>query len=273
MKNKLTEILTRFASFILRLAAPPKCAICEELLYESGELCPYCLDGFAHAMNRRCPRCSKAARSCTCRPRNMFFTTEIGEKSLLSLTYFAKKDCTDAGDIVSRKLVYSVKKSMARDSARFSARQLSHELLRLFAKEKLDIEQWYITYPPRSKKEITRFGFDQSKQLASLIAEYTGMKFACTIERKGGEMQKNLSPAERKFNADSIYFLSKGFDPKGKRFIIVDDVITTGATVSACAMILTENGATDVFPISIARLKKKKRLPKRKSPGKLWFKK
>lgn len=271
MKYKLAEALARILSFILNLVSPPKCAICKDILSESGELCPVCLSHFAHAMNRRCPLCGKTARSCTCRPRYMQYTTEIGEKRMLALTYFAKSDCTDPGDIASRRLVYAVKKSLPRSCVKFAARQISHELLRFFAREKLDITKWYITYPPRSREGIREFGFDQSKQLTRHISRYTGIKVIPCFKRNKGKMQKLLSTTERKMNADKIYELAPGCDVKDKRFLIIDDVITTGSTVNACAKLLLDGGASDAFPVCISRMKKKKRLPKRKSPKKLWF--
>ena len=86
-------------------------------------------------------------------------------------------------------------------------------------------------------------------------------------------MQKNLNAAERKINADNTYFLKDDVDVKGKKFVIVDDVITTGSTINACASLLISAGATDFFPVSVSRTKKKRRIPKRNSPAKLWFKK
>ena len=272
-KNKIAELLAKIFSFLLDLIAPPKCSVCSDLLEESGELCPRCLKYFTDAMNRRCPLCLKTPRACTCKPRNLFETTDIGEKKLISLTFFAKADSTDKGDIVSRKLVYKIKKSYDRTGARFAARELSHQLLKLFEKNKLNIEDWNITYPPRSKVEAKKYGFDQSKQLAKLISEYTGMNFCSCFDRKNAKMQKNLNAAERKINADNTYFLRDDVDVNGKKFVIVDDVITTGSTINACASLLISAGATDVFPVSVSRTKKKRRIPKRNSPAKLWFKK
>jgi len=203
----------------------------------------------------------------------MFETTPIGEKKLISLTFFAKPDSTDRGDIVSRKLVYKIKKSYDRTGARFAARELSHQLLKLFAKNKLNPEEWFITYPPRSRVEARKYGFDQSKQLAELIAGYTGIRLCACFDRNNSKMQKNLNVYERKINADSTYFLKNDVKIKGEKFIIVDDVITTGSTINACASLLMSAGASDVFPVSVSRTKKKRRIPNRNSPAKLWFKK
>lgn len=271
--NKFIEFILKILSFLLDLVAPPKCSVCLTLLEDSGELCPSCLKHFTDAMNRRCPLCLKTPRSCTCKPRNLFETTDIGEKKIISLTFFAKADSTDKGDIVSRKLVYKIKKSYDRTGARFAARELSHQILKLFAKQKLKAEDWYITYPPRSRVEAKKYGFDQSKQLAKLISEYTDLKLISCFDRRNSKMQKNLNVAERKINADNTYSLKKDVSVKGGKFIIVDDVITTGSTINACAALLMSAGATDVFPVSVCRSKKKRRIPKRNSPAKLWFKK
>ena len=72
---------------------------------------------------------------------------------------------------------------------------------------------------------------------------------------------------------NSTYSVKKDLNIKDKSFIIVDDVITTGSTINACASLLMSAGAKDVFPVSVSRTKKKRRIPKRNSPAKLWFKK
>lgn len=272
-KHKIWDIISRILSFLLDLIAPPKCSVCLCLREESGELCQKCLKHFTDAMNRRCPLCLKTPRSCTCKPKNLMETTPIGEKEMIALTFFAKADSTDMGDRVSRKLVYKIKKSYDRTGARFAARELSHQLLKLFTKEKLDIEKWLITYPPRSKLEARKYGFDQSKELAELVSKYTGMTVYSCFDRKSSKMQKNLNAAERKINADSTYSLKESIDVKDKSFVIIDDVITTGSTINACASLLMAAGAKNVFPICVSRNKKKRRIPKRNSPAKLWFKK
>ena len=55
---------------------------------------------------------------------------------------------------------------------------------------------------------------------------------------------------ERKKNLVNAFKVTK--DVKGKRILVIDDVITTGATVAECSKILKENGAKLVFALSIA---------------------
>lgn len=64
--------------------------------------------------------------------------------------------------------------------------------------------------------------------------------------------QKQLSKADRLQNTKDAYACYPQFDYSGKRLLLVDDVITTGATVSACAKALLAAGAVDVFAAGIA---------------------
>lgn len=73
--------------------------------------------------------------------------------------------------------------------------------------------------------------------------------------------QKQLSREERLLNTRDAYACGAGTDLAGKRILLVDDVITTGATVSACGMALLKAGAADVFAAGVAAAEE---LPKEK---------
>lgn len=64
--------------------------------------------------------------------------------------------------------------------------------------------------------------------------------------------QKTLGRAARLQNTRGAYACRRGTDLTGKRVLLVDDVITTGATVSACAQALLQAGAVSVFAVSFA---------------------
>lgn len=78
--------------------------------------------------------------------------------------------------------------------------------------------------------------------------------------------QKDLDLAERLRNTKDAYACRPGTDLSGQRVLLVDDIITTGATVSACALALLQGGAVSVFAVSVAaneELPPDKRLPKK----------
>lgn len=64
--------------------------------------------------------------------------------------------------------------------------------------------------------------------------------------------QKALAREDRFRNVRGAYAAKEGMDLTGKRILLVDDIITTGATVSVCALALLEAGAADVFAVSVA---------------------
>ena len=64
--------------------------------------------------------------------------------------------------------------------------------------------------------------------------------------------QKQLGRAGRMQNAKTAYACRPGTDLSGKRVLLVDDIITTGATASACALALLQAGASDVTAAAIA---------------------
>lgn len=79
--------------------------------------------------------------------------------------------------------------------------------------------------------------------------------------------QKDLDLAERLRNTKDAYACRPGTDLSGQRILLVDDIITTGATVSACALALLQGGAVSVFAVSVAaneELPPEKRLLKEK---------
>ena len=64
--------------------------------------------------------------------------------------------------------------------------------------------------------------------------------------------QKGLTRAERLANKKDAYACRPGTDLTGKRVLLVDDIITTGATVSACALALLQAGAVEVTAAAVA---------------------
>lgn len=64
--------------------------------------------------------------------------------------------------------------------------------------------------------------------------------------------QKQLNRQQRMQNTHGAYAAVPGADLTGQRILLVDDIITTGATVSACAQALLQAGAFEVFAVSIA---------------------
>ena len=113
-----------------------------------------------------------------------------------------------------------------------------------------------ITYVPRSPTKIRIEGVDQAKILAYALAKKTGQRIENVFLCRGGvKEQKSLEYAERDVFARSRFSLILGAEEKikGKKLVLVDDIITSGATVKVCSELLTEAGALDVICLGAGR--------------------
>lgn len=112
-----------------------------------------------------------------------------------------------------------------------------------------------IPVPLHRTKERER-GFNQCEYLCRGIRERAHIQFSSNLiaRRKYTETQTKLNLVERKANVDDAFELSRrcGIAIRGSSFILVDDVITTGSTINACATVLKNAGAERVFAASVA---------------------
>ncbi len=106
---------------------------------------------------------------------------------------------------------------------------------------------------PIHKKRMKKRGFNQATLLAEEISKRTGIPLLDIMERTVDTLpQKNLSVDKRRDNLEMVFRIRKGASVPSV-IMIVDDIFTTGATVSAAARILKESGASEVYFTSICR--------------------
>ena len=104
-----------------------------------------------------------------------------------------------------------------------------------------------ITAVPLSDERLAERGFNQSGEIASCVASLAGLPFEELLERSiQGEAQSRLLTDER-HKTGSKFDLKEDADVSGKSILLIDDIITTGSTVDACARLLLEGGATGVI--------------------------
>jgi ComF family protein len=99
-----------------------------------------------------------------------------------------------------------------------------------------------------------RRGFNQAELLAAEVSKRTGISLASPVRRiRSTPPQAGLSRARRRENMSGAFAMARRADVKGKRVLLVDDVLTTGATASACAGVLKKAGAKYVAVLAVAR--------------------
>ncbi len=112
----------------------------------------------------------------------------------------------------------------------------------------------YIIPVPLHPKKLAERGYNQSYFIAKGIGNNLRIKSLDKAMKriKFTQTQTNLTLRERKKNVEGAFAVRKRFDPENKKVILVDDVITTGATISECAKVLKDKGAAKVYAASVA---------------------
>ncbi len=117
-------------------------------------------------------------------------------------------------------------------------------------------EKWdaLIPVPLHFLKERER-EFNQAERLARRLSDATGIPMNARLLRRvePTRTQTLLSRTERAANMKNAFTLCRDESLAGRRYVLLDDVLTTGATTSACARVLKEAGAAEIRVWTVAR--------------------
>ena len=92
-----------------------------------------------------------------------------------------------------------------------------------------------------------RRGYDQTSLLARIISQETGLSEQHMLRRiKNTQTQTRLDEDQRQRNVRNAFVLRDN-TVENRKIVLVDDVLTTGATLNECARVLKENGAWEVY--------------------------
>ncbi len=247
-------------NLIENLIFPPKCANCGRLLDVEltkrvrEPLCPSCNRCFENEKSRECEICGLSLRFCRCMPHTM---KRAGCDGLIKLISYSPTGHSSQ----INNIIYSVKHQRNGALLDFLSFQLRSSLITEMRVRGLSPEDCVITYLPRSYKNKAADGFDQGLSLARVISKDMGIPLVhCFRRRFYVREQKNLGRVERRLNMNSAYVQrSVGEAVKGKTVILVDDIVTTGASMSSCTKLLHFMGADAVIGMCIGYTEKKKK--------------
>ena len=148
----------------------------------------------------------------------------------------------------ARSIIHDLKYRNVRIAAPYVARLLAGYLER----NPYPVDA-YCPVPLHPRRERSR-GFNQSELIASELSKITGIPVATSAlhRTRNTPPQVNMeTPGDRQSNiADAFECPS---DVQSRRYILIDDVVTTGSTMSACANALKDAGAANVWGIAFAR--------------------
>lgn len=107
---------------------------------------------------------------------------------------------------------------------------------------------------PASPDRVRDRGYDQAALLAEEIGRHLRLPVLQALERtRATTAQFDLDRAARATNLGGAFAVRDAAEIVGLWVVLVDDVVTTGATLAACATVLLERGATAVSAVAVAR--------------------
>ena len=221
----------------LRLLFPPKCPACGALLSTEEEvMCHDCFADYKEAKERACPQCLKPMHECTCPNR---FLDRHGVHKVIKLFTYHPGEPDRAGN----RLIFRLKRCDSEATISFLADQLAKEI----QAQMEDGKKYAVVGVPRSKSAILRYGGDHVQLLCCALARRLQIPNASAVHRIGREgAQKKKNYRERMLSARVSYEHNDTVDLCGYRIILVDDILTSGATLAACAAAVRKCGARQI---------------------------
>lgn len=205
----------RILNAVGELLFPRKCVLCGKLLEkEETDLCRHC--------RVEAPECA-------------VYSTKFSFLDSWTAVWYYEDPV--------RGSVLRYKFSSARHYADCYGRMLAMRLLERFP-EGFDC----LTWVPISRLRKFRRGYDQVELLARAVGRELGMEPVRLLKKiRNNPPQSGISgQAERRANVLGVYRLKASADVGNKKILLLDDVITTGATAGECARVLLTGGASEV---------------------------
>ena len=118
-----------------------------------------------------------------------------------------------------------------------------------------DFADFILIPVPMEKKKLKWRGFNQAEEIGKELAKFFGISLLNNVLAKIKETpaQVDLSEEERKENIRNAFSIKNGGQILGRKILLVDDIYTTGSTLTECAKVLKEAGAKEIIGIVIAR--------------------
>ena len=211
--------------WLMHILFPPKCILCGKLLEREA------LD--------LCRQCRVDAPDYPCGKRKLQFLD-----SFAAVWYYE-------GDVRHSLLRYKFygRRNLARGYGRLLAMRIAKEY-----PEGFDILTWI----PVSRLRKLRRGYDQCELLARAVGKELGMVPVPVLKKVRNNRQQSriTGAAQRRANVLGVYRVTDPAQVKDKRVLLLDDIVTTGATAGEAARVLLTAGASEVHCAAVAASRK-----------------
>ncbi|NOY52827.1 MAG: ComF family protein [Deltaproteobacteria bacterium] len=239
--------MIRSARVFLNLLLPPRCPLCGEGEKSASgvPLCEKCISSLRRVEGPRCPTCGRL----------------LPEPSLLEMNpRFRCGECRPGPPLLDAVQTLFLFQGALREAVhlfKYSGYwKLGRGLIDFRLKELLPAltEVEGVLPVPLHSSRLRNRGFNQATVLARAVSEGLSVPLLLgqLVRLKGGRPQVGLHPKERRRNIRGCFTVLSGEAIRGRHLLIVDDVLTTGATAQECARTLKNAGAETVRFLALA---------------------
>ena len=229
-----------FEKILFRISVP-KCICCGEALeINEKALCNSCKRIFDDYKERNCSICAAPLYFCDCTSK--YLESHFVHKLIKVFRYKAGEES------VQNKLIYSLKRDNRRDVVDFLSDELTNSIL---ASVKITSDV-VITSVPRRKRAIAKYGIDHSMILAKAVAKKLSAEYVPTLKSLAKTPQKKAVNIDKRIENAKFKPRKQNIDLEKKTVILIDDIVTTGASMGAAAFNLKSMGARKIIGASLA---------------------
>ena len=229
---------------LLEFLLPPVCPLCDAPVSIHGELCADCWPNFAWIDDCKCVKCGYP------------FSTELSVSGDLLCPVCASGQCeldwirsACVYDDVSRSAMLPFKHGGRIKYARFMSRAM------IWALRDIDVDADVVMPIPLANRRLFKRGYNQATLLARPIARALGVSLDLdSVRRKHRPDMGHKNSKERTQNVHGVFSVIAPNKICGKKILLVDDVMTTGATFFELRRTLLRAGATAVYGVTFCRV-------------------
>lgn len=233
----------RLFVWILDLFFPPRCALCDEVIARRDRpLCQRCRNAdLPRIEEKRCAKCGRGKEQCVCKIMTLL-------SDGIAAPFYYKDGVQEA--------ILRFKKVQDTDRTAYFTEELIKTAYMAYADEIIDA----VTIVPMHPRSEAKRGFDQVKPVAKAVAKALHLPFTPLLKKSiYTKSQKSQYGSARAANLLGVFDVLDSAAVKGKRILLIDDVVTTGATTNECAKMLKIYGAASVYVLAIAVSENKKK--------------
>lgn len=236
--------MVKYINKLIEFLFPPACPLCDSPVSIHGELCADCWMGINWIENPKCLKCGYP----------FYGDFEFEDTPMCPVCAAGKYELdwirsACVYDDASRNAMLPFKHGGRIKYARFMSRAM------IWALRDIDIDADVVMPVPLARRRLFKRGYNQATLLARPIAKAIGIKMDIdSVRRKYRSDMGHKNSKQRYENIRGVFSVVNPNNVRGKRILLVDDVMTSGATFTEMRRVLIRAGAAAVYGVTFCRV-------------------